>query len=98
MENEEAVEEVETTPEEAVEAVEDLEEEIDVPYTETESVPLEELAEADKTYTSKAFLFREYVIEGKSMHQIAEDQEVDPLFVKKYLVDYDIYDPTRETL
>lgn len=97
MENE-PVEEVESTPEESVEAVEDLYEPIDVPYTEVESVPFEELAEADRTYKSKPYLFREYVLGGRTIADIAEEFEVGPFFVKKYLVDYDMYDPTRELM
>jgi hypothetical protein len=98
MENEEVVEEVETTPEEPVEAVEDLNDEIEVPYTEVESVPLEELPEAEKTYTSKPYLFREYVLGGRTVADIAAEFEVGPFFVKKYLVDYDMFDPHRELL
>lgn len=86
-------EELEVAPAEEAE-IEAVEEE--VPYTEVDPVELDPLTPEEENYTNRAFLFREYVLAGKSMKQIAQDAGVDDLAVKKYLTDYDLYDRTRE--
>jgi hypothetical protein len=81
---EEAVEEVFVhvpEPAEIVDEIEILEEE-------------EPVYEAD--YNNRAWLFREYVLGGRNTKDLAAQFNVDPMLIKKVLVDWDMYERTKE--
>jgi hypothetical protein len=80
---EEAVEEFVHTPvpAEIVDEIEILEEE-------------EPVYEAD--YNNRAWLFREYVLGGRNTKDLAAQFNVDPMLIKKVLVDWDMYERTKE--
>lgn len=91
MENEE----LETAPEASSEATEEAVEVEEVEYVEVDPVPLDDLPEGSEHFSNRAWLFREYMLGKRSMKEIAEQFGVDELKVKKFLVDFDIYDRTR---
>jgi hypothetical protein len=68
-------------PAEIVDEIEILEEE-------------EPVYEAD--YNNRAWMFREYVLNGRNTKDIAAQFNVDPMIVKKNLVDWDIYERIKE--
>lgn len=94
MAEEEVTEPVEDTP---VEEAESEEVHIPVPaeITEEVEIPEEEEPVLEASYHNRAWLFREYVLNKRSMNDIAEQFGVDPMLVKKNLVDWDMFENFR---
>ena len=70
-----------------------------VPAENIEEAPIEEeeepVLEAD--WNNRAWVFREYVLNQRSMEDIAAEFDVPVLKVKKNLMDWDMFENFRET-